>query len=131
QGELVLADKVSDPRGKANSFHGTNDRGTLLRDEDRYEITPSDARARFVGIWSGETLLGAVELGDADHAPDLVVDVTLARPMRTGALQVDVVAARDDAPIRDFELSWQRDPLEELQSQGGYEKRKFTASNGR
>jgi RNA polymerase sigma-70 factor (ECF subfamily) len=132
QGELVLADGVSDPRGKANSFHGTNDRGTLLRDEDRYEITPSDAHARFVGLWSGENLLGAVELGDADHAPDLVVDLAQVRTApKSGALLVDVVAARDGAPIRDFELSWQRDPLEELQSKGGYEKRKFTAADGR
>jgi RNA polymerase sigma-70 factor (ECF subfamily) len=132
QGELVLADTYDDPRGKANSFRWAQGRGTLLRDEDRWEITPSDARARFVGLWCGEKLLGAVELGEADHSPDLVVDLAQARSApKSGVLLVDVVAARDDAPIRDFELSWQRDPLEELQSKGGYEKRKFAAADGR
>src|SRR5258705_287610 len=75
QGELVVADTRCDPHGHANSFDAGGHRGRLLLDEDRYEITPSDARARFVGIWCDATLLGAAELGDPDHAPDLVVDL--------------------------------------------------------
>jgi len=131
QGELVVADTRSDPRGKANSFDAGGNRGRLLLDEDRYEVTPSDARARFVGIWCDATLLGAAELGEPDHAPDLVVDLAKARPAPRGALLVDVVAARDGAPIAAFELGWQRDPLEELDADFRYEKRKFADAKGR
>jgi len=130
-GELVVAGTRNDPRGRSNSFDHAEDRGTLLRDEDRYEFTPASAAMKFVALWCGETLLGAVELGDAEHAPDLVVDVAKARPAQKGALVVDVVAARDGAPIAAFELKWQRDPLELLQSDFRYEKRQCSDAKGR
>src|SRR5262249_34950264 len=127
-GELVVGESMNDPRGKANSFDWVVERGKLLLEDDTYEITPSNPLAQYVGVWCGEPLLGAAELVGRDHTADIVVELGKARSKTKGALLVDVVAGRDGTPVADFELSWQRDPLEEIQAEWKYEKRKFAGS---
>lgn len=101
-GELRLFGSPKDPRMKLMGapIDWREDRGKVVRGEDRYEFEYVDRAIKYVSLWRGTLLLGSAEITDIDRAPDLVVDVAIP-PLENrakGTIEVTAVdGGRGDA----------------------------------